>query len=232
MWLFAQFPQLYTNAVKGSADSISILFIVSWLSGDIFNLVGCILTNQLPFQVYLATYFIFIDSSLVLQVLYFRWNEKKIAISTSEENTPLLNQGAADTLGMYVFLVVSNFLAQDVPDGDFHFLDSVKEIDVHYNLGRVMAWCCAILYFTSRLPQIYVNFKRYSTDGLALVMFVCALMGNVFYVASILAKSTEPAYLYGALPYLIGSGGTIIFDLIIFMQFLTFPKRESTEIHN
>lgn len=39
--------------------------------GDITNLVGCILTHQLPFQTYLASYFVFVDMTLVAQYIYY-----------------------------------------------------------------------------------------------------------------------------------------------------------------
>ena len=68
MWVMAQFPQLWTNFRSGTAESLSLIFLCNWLMGDLCNLLGGILTKQLPFQIYLAAYFVFIDSSLFLQV--------------------------------------------------------------------------------------------------------------------------------------------------------------------
>ncbi|KAJ1526479.1 hypothetical protein HK096_011610, partial [Nowakowskiella sp. JEL0078] len=86
-------------------------------------------------------------------------------------------------------------------------------------LGLMFAWLCTILYLTSRLPQIYKNFIRQTCDGLSVAMFVCAAMGNLTYTLSVLAKSLERDYLVRALPFLLGSGGTLILDLVIFFQF-------------
>ncbi|KAL7423989.1 hypothetical protein Q5752_001574 [Cryptotrichosporon argae] len=92
-------------------------------------------------------------------------------------------------------------------------------------VGRVSAWCCTTLYLTSRLPQIWKNFQRRSVEGLSILLFVFAFCGNLTYVVSILlnpAGSADPSeaghYLFEALPYLLGSGGTLIFDLAIMVQ--------------
>ncbi|KAI8922690.1 PQ loop repeat-domain-containing protein [Entophlyctis helioformis] len=50
-WLFAQFPQLLKNWRNKTAESLSVAFLANWLLGDVCNLLGCLLTNQLPFQV-------------------------------------------------------------------------------------------------------------------------------------------------------------------------------------
>ncbi|KAK6903023.1 hypothetical protein I203_108284 [Kwoniella mangroviensis CBS 8507] len=92
-------------------------------------------------------------------------------------------------------------------------------------VGRVSAWACTTLYLASRLPQIWKNFQRKSVEGLSILLFVMAFMGNVTYVSSILlnpAGGGDPNeaghYLLEALPYLLGSGGTLIFDMTIMIQ--------------
>ncbi|KAK4686335.1 solute carrier family 66 (lysosomal lysine-arginine transporter), member 1, partial [Tremellales sp. Uapishka_1] len=96
-------------------------------------------------------------------------------------------------------------------------------------IGRFSAWTCTTLYLTSRLPQIWMNFNRKSVEGLSILLFVFAFCGNLTYVASILlnpsggADPSEAAhYLLEALPYLLGSGGTLIFDLTIMIQSLIY----------
>ncbi|CAG8748607.1 12900_t:CDS:2 [Dentiscutata erythropus] len=72
-WLNAQIPQLLQNYRNKSVDGLSFPFLVNWLLGDIANLIGCILTNQLPFQIYLATYFCVVDLALFYQYFYYNW---------------------------------------------------------------------------------------------------------------------------------------------------------------
>ncbi|KAJ7905622.1 PQ loop repeat-domain-containing protein [Mycena olivaceomarginata] len=83
--------------------------------------------------------------------------------------------------------------------------------------GRIFAWLCTTLYLTSRLPQIWKNYVRKSVEGLSMYLFIFAFLGNSFYVASILTSERvsqpPPAsseFLRESLPYLLGSGGTLI----------------------
>ncbi|KAG8729307.1 hypothetical protein FRC12_021071 [Ceratobasidium sp. 428] len=92
-------------------------------------------------------------------------------------------------------------------------------------IGRISAWACTTLYLTSRMPQIWKNYTRQSVDGLSISLFVFAFLGNFFYVASILTSSRmlgSPAqrlqYVKDCLPYLLGSGGTFVFDMTIIVQ--------------
>ncbi|KAL0946624.1 hypothetical protein HGRIS_012820 [Hohenbuehelia grisea] len=99
-------------------------------------------------------------------------------------------------------------------------------------LGRIFAWLCTTLYLTSRLPQIWKNFVRKSVEGLSMYLFVFAFLGNCFYVASIMtspqvrqAPPIAEAFLKESLPYLLGSGGTLMFDITIVSQsFIYRPK--------
>ncbi len=143
---------------------------------------------------------------------------------------PLLRGNSSTSLAtVAVFTLISNNSSSTLIDtvGEIIILaDPVSAVpnDSFYQLGRFFAWICCLLYLSSRLPQIYRNFERQSCEGLAMVMFGCALMGNVTYSASILFKSRETAYIYNSLPYLLGSAGTVCFDIIIFAQYLAYKK--------
>lgn len=82
-------------------------------------------------------------------------------------------------------------------------------------IGRVLAWICCGLYLSSRLPQIRENHRRKSTKGLNIVLFLAALMGNVFYSIAILTdpdahnSDERRDFLMNALPYILGSAGYI-----------------------
>ncbi|KAI9596836.1 PQ loop repeat-domain-containing protein [Syncephalis fuscata] len=113
------------------------------------------------------------------------------------------------------------FIAQ-ATESDF-FMDRWFTRD---NIGIIISWTCTVLYLTSRIPQIYKNYKRQSAEGLSVFMFMFAAIGNFTYVASIFARSTSVENIKHALPFLIGSGGTLIFDMTIFMQFYYYTQKE------
>ncbi|KAI0065409.1 hypothetical protein BV25DRAFT_1679962 [Artomyces pyxidatus] len=98
-------------------------------------------------------------------------------------------------------------------------------------IGRISAWTCTTLYLTSRLPQIWKNFVRKSVEGLSMFLFIFAFLGNFFYVLSILSSPNmsgpeASAYLSETIPYLLGSGGTLVFDVTIVTQ--SFIYRQPT----
>ncbi|TFY72684.1 hypothetical protein EVG20_g350 [Dentipellis fragilis] len=103
-------------------------------------------------------------------------------------------------------------------------------------IGRIFAWSCTTLYLTSRLPQIWKNFVRKSVEGLSMYLFVFAFLGNFFYVLSILSSpkiylppDEASAYINESIPYLLGSGGTLMFDVTIVMQ--SFIYRQHPQQH-
>lgn len=53
------------------AESLSITFLITWLLGDITNLLGCIYTHQFPTQLYTAYYFLFMDGVVLSQWIYY-----------------------------------------------------------------------------------------------------------------------------------------------------------------
>ncbi|GAA5885497.1 hypothetical protein JCM6882_009644 [Rhodosporidiobolus microsporus] len=124
--------------------------------------------------------------------------------------------------------------AEDDEDGDGDdepYPPRPPGVDWERIIGRINAWACAALYLTSRLPQLWQNFRRRSVEGLAITLFLFAFIGNTLYVLSILTNpqsSTSATYLIESTPYLLGSGGTLCFDLAIMAQsWLYSEKRRS-----
>jgi uncharacterized protein with PQ loop repeat len=113
-------------------------------------------------------------------------------------------------------------------DGDLPLEDPSKE----RVLGRIFAWLCTTLYLTSRLPQIWKNFVRKSVEGLSMFLFVFAFLGNTFYVISILTtpemRLSPPAnqeFIRESIPYILGSAGTLLFDVSIIGQSFIYRHR-------
>lgn len=77
-WLVAQLPQFVRNIRCQSAEALSPWFLFQWLSGDTLNLLGCILTgNQLATETFTACYFIFADSCIITQYVYYQIRNKE-----------------------------------------------------------------------------------------------------------------------------------------------------------
>ncbi|KAJ6916085.1 lysosomal amino acid transporter 1 isoform X1 [Populus alba x Populus x berolinensis] len=77
-WGVAEIPQIITNFRTKSSHGVSLAFLLTWVAGDIFNLVGCLLEPAtLPTQYYTAVLYTTSTVVLVLQGLYYdhvyRW---------------------------------------------------------------------------------------------------------------------------------------------------------------
>ncbi|KAJ1950481.1 PQ loop repeat-containing protein 2, partial [Dispira parvispora] len=243
-WLCALTPQIYLNWRRKSAESLSVGFIFIWLSGDITNLVGCFLTDQLLFQKLLGCYFCFIDSVLCSQLFYYHQRQSRLERSSIEPCTPseqsrllevdsLPKPGYPDSpigphrVRRWWRVLLGLFVAGLWATLAYHHGPALVQT---WTVGDVIAWLSCILYVTSRLPQIWKNYQRQSVQGLSLFMFFFALNGNLFYFCSILLRSyvSPPGLLRKSLPYIIGSVGTVLQDCTIFAQWYRYTAQSSS----
>ncbi|KAI4386612.1 hypothetical protein MLD38_004530 [Melastoma candidum] len=73
-WGVAEVPQIITNYKLKLNEGISIAFLSTWIAGDLFNLLGCILEPAtLPSQYYVA--WLYTINTLILfgQTVYYRY---------------------------------------------------------------------------------------------------------------------------------------------------------------
>ncbi|KAF8136786.1 PQ loop repeat-domain-containing protein [Boletus edulis] len=153
-----------------------------------------------------------------------------VLVSTSNLNIPLSGLPVAENPSKHLTDTTPFSFDVELPSlpNDSGFNQSRQpDEDTNYEriVGRIFAWTCTTLYLTSRLPQIWKNYVRKSVEGLSMYLFVFAFLGNFFYVLSIVTSpkahlpppaSTE--FLGESLPYLLGSGGTFMFDITIVSQ--------------
>ena len=97
-------------------------------------------------------------------------------------------------------------------------------------VGRISGWLCARLYITSRIPQIWENHIRRSVAGISILLFIAAFSGNLLYTISVLTNPSANGdaartYLQESLPFLLGSGGTLVFDLMIVAQWAAWRNK-------
>ncbi|OOF97021.1 hypothetical protein ASPCADRAFT_205817 [Aspergillus carbonarius ITEM 5010] len=106
----------------------------------------------------------------------------------------------------------------------------VEEVDGGVDMApgaMVLGYISAICYLGARLPQIYKNYCDKSCEGLSLLFFILSLLGNLTYGAGIICHSTEKNYIVTNVPWLIGSLGTMVEDVTIFVQFRLYATRDT-----
>ncbi|PGH09415.1 hypothetical protein AJ80_07690 [Polytolypa hystricis UAMH7299] len=345
-WVVVFSPQIIENFRRGSADGLSIVFLVVWLAGDVFNILGSVLQGVLPTMIILAVYYTLADIVLLCQCFYYRGftlsdyptkaqqkrpsqqpdaetaasalqapeDEEERPSRDPSERLPLLMPGetpptriareppppprlhrrpsleslrerlvkhlspamplvsperpssprttrtttqrpntlhlvawnafsislvcAAGVLGWYVSVRSSRSLRDHPSERE------KRQDDLTMNLwGQIFGYLCAALYLGSRIPQLLLNWRRKSTEGVSLLFFLFACIGNLTYVLSIFAYSPicagpagtcrpdEQARIYGRYllvnaSWLLGSLGTLFLDLGIFTQFILYRESE------
>jgi len=242
VWIVAQMPQFYKNWRLKKVEAIHPLFLTAWLLGDATNLLGCVLTQQLPFQLYTAIYFCISDVFLLSQWFFY----SKLYKPPSDQS-PLLPSSKKARFSTFSFLVVLNVGAifllfntniiqtNDWSENSGGVLAMRELLSVNGTkmcqltivlqpweilVGDVSAWISAVLYLGSRVPQIVLNYRRKTVQGLSMAMFIMACVANTFYGVSILLQ--QPAFnerFYAStLAFLLGSLGTLVSSFVVLVQ--------------
>jgi len=219
-WIIVYSPQLYENYALQSGEGLSILFVVVWLLGDLFNLLGAVAAGLLPTIIILALYYTLCDIVLLCQIYYYRW--KRIHLSNSECE-PLLSgsttrQETVSATQIFVRYTAALFFVFAVGIAAWWIGDSTQQDPApepsHGWLARALGWGSAILYIGARIPQIEKNLKT-RCEGLSPALFFFAIFGNVTFSLSICAKSMDMTYLITNAGWLAGSILTIFLDVFV-----------------
>ncbi|XP_011025700.1 PREDICTED: probable vacuolar amino acid transporter YPQ3 isoform X2 [Populus euphratica] len=305
-WGVAEIPQIITNFRTKSSHGVSLAFLLTWVAGDIFNLVGCLLE---PATLYTTSTVV-----LVLQGLYYdhvyRWcrcrktkdnqqvdddqdplkpksaDRSGISIpkaspratsrrdfyymsarSLAGSNTPpfrsylraaksgpsavgLDNESSSDDEAAAP-VSVSNTVSQPRPiprsAGYGTFLATSLNLPLqskaltqayigytgrrllhegggmdHSAFGQWLGWLMAAIYMGGRIPQIWLNIKRGSVEGLNPLMFVFALVANLTYVLSIVVRTTEWDSIKPNMPWLLDAAVCVALDFFIILQYIYY----------
>ncbi|XP_019088956.1 PREDICTED: probable vacuolar amino acid transporter YPQ1 isoform X2 [Camelina sativa] len=315
-WGVAEIPQIITNFRTKSSHGVSLSFLLAWVAGDIFNLVGCLLEP--------ATLYTVSTVVLVIQTIYYdyiyrlcRHGRTKICQTDEEDEEkrplkPPKATGSAISIprGSYKdsprrefyytsarslagsgtpplrssyfrvaksgpsALAIENVYSSDEdetmstcpvititqpraiprPAGFGTFLAASASLPLqakslaekyahassrrllneriveHSALGQWLGWLMAAIYMGGRIPQIWLNIKRGSVEGMNPLMFVFALVANATYVGSILVRTTEWDNIKPNLPWLLDAIVCVVLDLFIILQYIYYKYCRSQSI--
>ncbi|KAL6159002.1 hypothetical protein ACJBU6_03095 [Exserohilum turcicum] len=274
-WIFLLVPQLIENYTSGSADGISLAFLIVWFIGDITNLAGALWAGLVPTVIALAIYFCFADLVLISQCLYYnmknaRRERKASTRSTDSIHAPLLGRRDSSNIGLPGSHRRDSAASRrrrasslptipDVNDTSSEWLKNTLSIlgvcavgaagwAIAWKTGvwvpqpthddnapddsplgaQILGYASAICYLGARIPQIIKNQREKSCEGLSLLFFMLSLLGNATYGAGIIFHSQAKQYILTNLPWLIGSLGTMVEDVTIFIQFRVFGTGDAS----
>ncbi|CAL2273723.1 unnamed protein product [Prunus armeniaca] len=313
-WGVAEIPQIITNFHTKSSHGVSLAFLLTWVAGDVFNLMGCLLEPAtLPTQLYTALLYTTSTIVLVLQSVYYdyiyTWCKCGKVTATQEvdeENKRPLNPKSADS-----GIPIPSASPKPTPRKEFYYTsarslagsgtppfrtymraaksgpstmalysDSSSEDESapvtsktsvtqprpiprsvagygtflatslnlpsqtkaltqvyigitgrkllqehsmeHSAFGQWLGWLMAAIYMGGRLPQIWLNIKRGTVEGLNPLMFVFALVANLTYVGSIVVRTTEWDSIKANMPWLLDAVVCVGLDLFIILQYVYY----------
>lgn len=245
------FPQILETFRDKTVEGLSPYFLLAWVAGDITTLSGAILTDQLMFQVAMALYFLVNDLFVCGQYYYYGVLYQNRLATTGHESKPpvdvihsetqrgstgwgptrtstlakslavagVIGTSDAFPIKSAVMALLSTDLSQDDPPVPVPGVGGAKG-----SLGRALSWIGAAFYVGARIPQLWKNYKRKSTDGISPFLFGTTLLCNVTYNMNVLNSCEfinspdRKTFVLNALPFLLGASVTILFDLVYFYQ--------------
>ncbi|CAM8899967.1 unnamed protein product [Rhodiola kirilowii] len=320
-WGVAEIPQIITNFRTKSSHGVSLAFLMTWIAGDVFNLIGCLLEPAtLPTQLYTALLYTASTVVLVAQSLYYdyflQWKKQRrtthSCVEPGEENKEPLKPEPVDAsipiptssprrdyyftsarslagsstppFRSYLRVARSGPSALALSDSSSSDEESMPQVPPkksatrpksiprsagyaaflaasvtlprrgeclmqavyigftgrklllqegesgHSAFGQWLGWIMAAIYMGGRVPQIWLNIKRGSVEGLNPLMFVFALMANLTYVLSIVVRTTEWDKTKANLPWLLDAAVCVVLDFFIISQYIYYKFiRKSTE---
>jgi solute carrier family 66 (lysosomal lysine-arginine transporter), member 1 len=134
--------------------------------------------------------------------------------------------------------VLGWFVGEKATEGDSRSSSGGEPLEFDV-LGQVFGWLCAVAYIASRLPQLILNWRRKTTEGLSMLFFLFACLGNITYVLSIFAyepkcgdEACDPGeagrrygkYMLVNLSWLAGALVTLFLDLGVFAQYFIYSR--------
>ncbi|OAA58757.1 PQ loop repeat protein [Cordyceps fumosorosea ARSEF 2679] len=287
-WVVVFSPQIIQNFQRGNVDALSIQFIIVWLLGDVFNIIGAVMQGVLPTMIILAIYYTLADIVLLLQCFYYRgftWKDPAPTPkpdNTSNERTALLDvpqeRRGSDWTGLspavphfgeppkespppptvvqtllWNSLIVLMVCAAGVlgwflgerAKGPREHKPETSNDELEFNkVGQFFGYLCAVAYIASRMPQLILNYRRKTTEGLSMLFFLFACLGNITYVLSIFAyepncgekrcKNGEAGRIYARyilvnLSWLAGALVTLFMDFGVFAQYFIYKTNDDEQ---
>ena len=178
--------------------------LLIWGQADFLSLVGTVILNLELTLIIIGWYHALIGFLMTLYTLYYE-KENKLVKYVS--------------VGLYY---VSNITISAYLTGTMLY---------DYDAGTTMGWISSALYIIGRLPQLYLNFTRKTTQGLSILMYIFTILGNTFYLLSVVVYSIEPDYIDANMPWIVMIVITVVMDVVVIFQEFYY-KKKNKDIEN
>jgi uncharacterized protein with PQ loop repeat len=194
-------PQFILIYRTKSAEGISLWMLLLWTQADILSLIGTILLYLPSSFIIIGWYHYVVGLCMITFVLYYKGLKPAL-----KDDTTLRNKYRFECLAAFVFFMINTIICISL---------NVLIKEQYYEIGSAIGWITMSLYLIGRFPQIMLNIKRKTTDGLSIVMYIFTMCGNGFYIGVILCNLE---LLNENMPWLITGIVTILLDIFVLCQ--------------
>ncbi|KAJ2451788.1 hypothetical protein EV183_003384 [Coemansia sp. RSA 2336] len=120
-WMVVMFPQIHLNYKRKSGEGVSLVMMVAWVCGDIFNITGALMQGLVSSTVLIGSYYLFVDSTLLFQIIYYRivYQAHRAKDQSDRQDAQQLLAGDAQ----------DNRLADEAVDENLHAGDNASSRD-------------------------------------------------------------------------------------------------------
>lgn len=195
-------PQFIEIYKLKKSDGISIWTILLWCQADTLSLLGTIILQLHIGLVVIGWYHMLMGQILLIYILRMQTNKQLVK-----------------TIFVYVFVFTNLFISL--------FFQVYVNNMTSFVAGQIVGWISSLMYIIGRTPQLYHNYKRKSTEGLSILLYVFSICGNLCYMLSILTYSSELCNIILNLPWIVLTIGTGILDIFIILQWKIYKKEKN-----
>lgn len=213
----------------GNMDQVLFLwFFLGWIGGDFCNFIGFFFVDQLFLQFYIVVYYVMVDLVMLMLYFYYKFRKFFFLLFVFINFMLLFFMGMVCVillLSVVGFVVV---LREGFWGWVFLFVELGSKFFIWQEIiGFVIGFVFSVLYLFFWLFQICINFFWKFIQGIFYLLFVLVMLGNMLYGLSVLFKNfeegqSEGSYLLYYFFWFVGSLGVLLFDIIIFIQFLVY----------
>jgi uncharacterized protein with PQ loop repeat len=187
-------PQFFVIYKSKSSSGISLWMLLLWTQADVLSLIGTIVLYMYTNIIMISWYHFIVGVLMIVFVLYYRdkYNnnyEYKIQV-----------------LSTIIFICVNTVIC---------VILNVIITRSHDLIGEIIGWVTTVFYIVGRFPQMWLNYKNQSTEGLSILMYVFTILGNATYTAVI---TIDNETIQSNMPWIVSSVVMIVLDLYIIYQ--------------
>lgn len=223
-------PQFYVIYKSKSSDGISFWMLLLWSQADVLSLIGTIVLNMPKSIVIIGWYHYIVGIIMILFVLYYteKYTDNIDYISSNEQINVDIDIDVDTDIDVDIINrnYIYKFLASVVFISINTFTTMILNILIsksYDEIGATLGWVTMSFYLIGRVPQIWLNYKRKSTEGLSLLMYIFTMCGNGVYLAVI---TIDPLYIESNMPWIITCIVTILMDIFVIGQHFYYDKNK------